>query len=218
MTDSFESRREAMVDSQILTNKVTDPLLEAALRAVPREAFAPKALRAVAYLDEDLEVGPGRFLMEPMIFARLLQALNLNSEDVVLEVACGAGYGAAVMARLASTVVALDAEGELAERAGEALNEQGIDNVAMVTGDVATGLPEQGPYSAIFFNGAVSAVPDAYFEQLADGGRLVVVERGEGIGRAKLYTRRGDSVAGRELFDAQIPLLPEFEAEETFVF
>ncbi len=218
MTENYERRRNAMVDSQILTNKVTDPLLEAALRAVPREAFAPKALRPVAYLDEDLEVGPGRYLMEPMVFARLLQALEITPDDVVLDVASGAGYGAAVMARLASTVVALDAEGELSARAGQTLDELGIDNVVVVTGDVTAGLPEQGPYSVIVFNGAVAEVPQAYLDQLADGGRLAAVVRDGGIGRARLYTRRGETVGARDLFDAQIPLLPEFRPKEAFVF
>ena len=220
----YAAARLNMVESQLRTNKVWSvPLIEA-FETVPRERFLPEAMRGVAYIDEDIplnhgSLGKGRHLMEPMVLARLLQAAAVQPDDVALEIGSGSGYAAAILARLAATVVALESDSELAKQANALLNELGADNAVVVTGPLGEGYPMQAPYNVILISGAVSAVPKAISDQLADGGRLVaVVKEGAGLGRAVLVQRSGDHVAQRILFDAATPYLPEFEAEPGFVF
>ncbi len=213
-----ESRRVSMVNGQILPNKVTDERVTDALLAIAREPFVPKNLRGVAYVDEDIPVGDGRYLLEPMIFARLLQSAEVTSDDVVLDIGCATGYSTAVLARLAGSVVALECDPALADKANEMLNQLDVDNAGVVTGELADGLPDQGPYDVIFMNGAVERLPDGLKQQLAEGGRLVVVQLADSTGQAWIYRRHGDVVDGRPHFDAQVKRLPGFEAEQVFTF
>jgi protein-L-isoaspartate(D-aspartate) O-methyltransferase len=217
MNDSLK-RREAMINGQILPNRVTDMRVAEAMLAVPREPYLPRELRGVAYLDEDIPIGGGRYLMEPVVFARLLQAAAVGPDDAVLDVGCGTGYSSAVLARLASAVVALECDQALIERANANLTELGIDNAVVVVGPLADGCPKQGPFDVIVLNGAVEVLPAALTEQLAEGGRLVAVERRLGVGKARRYVKLGGLVGATELFDAQVPALPGFEMAEGFVF
>ena len=212
------ARRVNMVNSQILTNRVSDERITEAMLAVPRETFVPKAWRGAAYVDEDIPLGNGRYLMEPMVFARLLQAAEIDERTVVLDVASGAGYSAAVLARLAGTVVALEDDDERVRVIEERLSALGIDNAAVVKAGLKDGYPAQAPFDVIFVNGAVEVMPDALKEQLAEGGRLLAVERSGPVGRAVLYTRIAGLVGRRELFDAQLPVLPGFEKPAAFTF
>jgi len=218
MTD-YATARANMVDGQIRTNRVTDAALIAALREIPRELFVPKAVRGIAYVDEDIPLGHGRCLMEPMIFARLLQEAGIGRGDIVLDIGCTRGYSTAVIARVADTVVAVESRKDLANEATKNLAELGIDNVAIVEGVLEEGYPSQAPYDVIVIEGAVSAVPDGLFRQLGDGGRLVAVVRQPGaVGRAALYLKTGDTVSQRILFDANTPILPGFEPAPAFEF
>lgn len=215
----YAAARLNMVESQLRTNKVTNPALIEAFEHVPRELFVPERLRGIAYVDEDIEIGPGRFLMEPMVLARLLQEARPQPGDVALDLGCGAGYAAAILARLCGTVVALESDQRMAAQATQTLGQLGIDNAVVVEGPLDAGYPAQGPYNVILVNGAVSEVPQAIRDQLAEGGRLVAVVRNASrIGRAMLLQRSGDVVSGRVLFDAAVPLLPDFEAKPGFVF
>jgi len=208
-----------MVDSQLRTNKVKDERLLQAFETVPRELFLPEGKRSVAYVDEDLPVGPGRHLMEPMVLARLLQAADITSEDLVLEIGGASGYATAILAQLAATVVSLESDPDLASAAAHAQGEVGIDNVLSVEGPLERGYAKQAPYNVIVVNGAVAEIPQAITDQLADGGRLVAVVRaGDGPGQAVLVRRLGANVSGRVLFDASTPRLPEFERAPGFVF
>jgi len=210
-------RRRSMVDGQVAPNGVTDERVSEALLAVPRERFVPKALRGVAYMDKDVPLGDGRFLMEPRVFARLLQQAAIGPEEAVLEIGCASGYSTAVLARLAGAVVAVESDEALAAAAERALTELEIANAAVVRGDLASGYAEQAPYNVIFLGGAVEALPPALLEQLAEGGRLLAVERAGNVGHAVIYLRRG-VVSRRVLFDAQVPLLPGFRRQAGFVF
>lgn len=214
----FADARLHMIDGQILPSKVTDARVIAAMGEIAREEFVPKGLRGVAYVDEDLEVARGRYLMEPMVFARLLQDARIDAACSVLDIGCASGYSTAVLGKLAGVVVALESDDALAERANESLATVGVDNVAVMAGDFRRGLPEQGPYDIIIFEGAVPAVPASILDQLAEGGRLVAVILERGVGKANLFTKLRGTVGKRELFDANIPLLPGFEREEGFVF
>lgn len=214
----YAAMRRAMVDSQIRTNRVSDERVIAALREVPRERFVPQRLKGIAYIDEDLEIAAGRYLMEPMVLARLLQVAELKDSESVLNVGCGTGYVAAVLARLAGGVVALESQAELAARARQLLAQQGVANVVIVEADLPAGHAAQAPYDAILIEGAVECLPAALPGQLAEGGRLICIERTGAVGHAVLYRKVGGLVARRELFDAQAPLLPGFSKPRGFRF
>jgi len=215
----FDAARLNMVNSQVRTNKVTNPELLAALQRLPREVFVDGRLEGVAYLDEDLPLGNGRFVMEPMVMARMIQALEIGIGDIALDVGGGTGYSGAVMAQLASTVVVLEPDGDLAGRATRCLTDLAIDNAVVVDGALAEGYASQAPYDAILLGGAVGEIPSALTAQLAEGGWLcAVVAEGTGPGTAVLATRRGGIVAQRRLFDANVPVLPGFAADPGFVF
>ncbi len=214
----YAAARRNMVENQVRPNRVTDPRVVSAIAEIPREAFVPKHLADIAYVDEALALGQGRYLMEPMVLARLLQAAEVDSSDVVLDIGCATGYAAAVLARLASIVVALESDPALAAAATETLSGLGIDTVTVVEGALERGYPKQAPYDVIFIDGSVSEFPPAIAEQLAEGGRMVAVIHGEPMGRGVLVTRHGGILSRREVFDAGTPLLPGFAAEAAFVF
>ncbi len=214
-----EAARSAMIESQLRPNKVTDERVIGAFAATRRELFVPAQLRAIAYVDEDLPLGGGRCLLEPMVAARLLQAAMIGRGDTVLLVGAGSGYEAALMAVLARNVVALEEDAELARRARAALVEHGISAVNVVEGPLAEGYAARSPYDAILFGGAVAEVPAKITAQLAEGGRLVAVIRANaGVGRATVVTRAGGVVAQRVIFDAAIPFLPGFAPKPVFAF
>ncbi len=220
----FATMRTHMVESQILPNKVTDPRLVEALLALPRERFGPAARQGVAYVDEDLAIAPGRYLMEPAVFARLVQAVAPAPADTVLDIGCGSGYSAAVLGRLAGTVIALESDEGLRAMATETLPVLGADNVVVVEGELAEGYPDQAPYDVIVIEGGSARVPSAILDQLAEGGRLAAVVAGQHpggrshAGQARLFERLGGVVSSRVLFDAALPMLPGFEARQGFVF
>ncbi len=219
MMIDYAAARRHMVDSQVRPNRVSDARVIDALREVPRERFVPSRLRGVAYVDDAIEIAPGRFLMEPMVFARLLNAARIKPADVALDLATGTGYGAAVLSRLATTVVAVEGNPALASEAGAALTEVGADNVVVISGEPTSGHPAQAPYDVILCEGAIEAMPEAVLAQLAEGGRAVAVVRVPGaVGAAMLWERHHGHVSGRALFEASVPLLPSATRAPTFVF
>ena len=218
MTD-FAVARHNMVESQIRTNRVTDPALLDALAALPRELFVPAERRGTAYIDEDLRLSGERFMMEPMVLARLLQAAEPTKTDVALDVGCATGYATAVLARVTATALGLESDPALARQAAETLGRLAIDNAIVVEGKLADGYPKHGPYDIILVNGAVAEFPPALLDQLAEGGRLVGVRRpGQGPGAAMLMLKRHGAVAGRALFEAATPYLPGLAPRPRFVF
>jgi len=215
----FAAARRHMVDCQILPTRVTDERVIDVMSDLPRETFVPKSLQGIAYIDEALAIGEGRYIMEPMVMARLLQALGLKASDVALSIGCGSGYGVAALAGIVNTVVAVEDSKALAQRAGKVFSDLGIDNVVIVDGALNQGYAKQAPYDVIFFDGAVERVPDAILGQLADGGRAVAIVTGAGgVGHCRLYLRTGAHVSSRNLFDAGTPLLPGFALEPAFSF
>jgi protein-L-isoaspartate(D-aspartate) O-methyltransferase len=163
-----------MIDSQVRPNDVTDRRLIAAMAAVPREAFAPAAKRALAYADVPIETGPGRWMMAPRDFAKLANAASIKETSRVLDVAPGTGYSTAVLGQLAASIVALE-EGEAATALRESLSKAGVAGIEIVAGPLKSGAAGNGPFDVIFVNGAVEDVPKAWLDQLAEEGRLVVV-------------------------------------------
>lgn len=210
--------RQHMVDSQIRTNKVTDERLIEAIRTLPRERFVPEPLRPRSYVDDDIELAPGRYLMEPMVTGRLIQAAGVKATDMALVVGAATGYAAALLAKLANTVVALEADGALGQRASTAFAELGIDNAAVVEGPHAAGCAKHAPYDVIFLDGAIEQLPQAIIDQLGEGGRIVGVAIEGGIGRAMLWQKSGGILSKRILFDANVTPLPGFSLPARFVF
>ena len=219
MTD-FAAARANMVESQIRPNKVTDPALIRALATLPRERFVRAERRPLAYVDEDLALGGGRFLMEPMVLARLIQTAAPEAGEIALVVGCGTGYAAAVLSRVCEMVIGVESDKALAGRAAATLTDLGIDNALIVEGPAHAGYPNQAPYDVILFDGAVPAFPDTVAAQCAEGGRMVGVltGRNRGVGLATVGTNFGGTVSNRLVFDANVPPLPEFAEENVFSF
>src|SRR5215469_7125366 len=200
-----EAARSHMIESQLRPNKVTDDRVLNAFASIRRELFLPENLRPVAYIDEDLPLGDGRYLMEPMVAALIVGA--------------GTGYEAALTAMLARNVFALEEDLELARRGRAALVEHAIALVNVVEGPLRDGYRARAPYDVILFGGAVAELPSNIVAQLAEGGRLLaVVRRGEVVGRATLTTRTGGVVSRRVIFDAATHLLPGFAPKPAFAF
>ncbi len=225
MTDiDFSQARVKMVDGQVRTTDVTDLNLITAMLDVPREEFVPAERRALAYIDEDIQIAPAqdgnaaRFLMEASPLAKLLQLAAIAPGDIVLDVGCGTGYTSALLSKLASSVIALESDSFLAAQANEKLAAQGCDNVAVVQGELSKGYAGEAPYEVIFLGGAVESVPQALFEQLKEGGRLVAVEGRGNAAIAKIYLKSGGQVTARRAFNAAIKPLPGFESVPAFQF
>lgn len=218
----FAQARRMMVDGQLRTFDVNHIPLLAAIDSVPRERFVPAGRESLAYSDQDVPVAQGsderRFMLAPMVLARLIQALEIAPGDKVLDVACGLGYSSAVMARLGAAVIALEVDEAIVAQARGCLSECGTTGAAVVGGALETGYPKGAPYDAILINGAVEIEPRSLLEQLADGGRLACVEGRGRAATAMLHVRSGDAFGRRALFDAAAPVLAAFRHEPGFVF
>jgi protein-L-isoaspartate(D-aspartate) O-methyltransferase len=211
-----ESARFNMIEAQIRTSNVTDPRILAAMNAVAREKFVPRAARALAYADVPVAVAPGRYLLDPRSFAKLAQLAQINPTDRVLDVGCGTGYSAAVLARLAAEVVALEQDADLVRVASELLA-NAVGKVELVQGGLIEGVKGQGPFDVIFINGAIEQAPETLLTQLAEGGRLVTVLK-DGQSRAWLFLKQNGQVGRRPDFDADVPLLAGFKKAMGFIF
>lgn len=217
----FTQARRTMVDSQLRTFDVNDiPLLDA-MDHVPREHFVLPGREQLAYSDQELPVSDGadrRFMLAPMVLARMVQALEVNPGDKVLDVACGRGYSSAILSELGARVTALESDQGLAAAARKALAAAGCEDVAVESGHLVEGCAPAAPYDAVLVNGAIEVKPEALLRQLKDGGRLVCVMGRGRSGRATLYVRSGDAWGERSLFDAAAPVLAGFKAKPGFVF
>jgi protein-L-isoaspartate(D-aspartate) O-methyltransferase len=214
----FTAARIKMVDNQIRTTDVTSHSVLEAFLAVPREAFVPAAQKPLAYIDNDIEIAPGRYLMQPSPLAKLIQLATVAESDVVLEVGCGTGYASAVLSLLAGSVVALESDEALAAQAGETLAELGYDNVAVVAGKLEEGYGAEAPYDVIFVNGAVEVLPEALFGQLRDGGRMVAVEGYGNASQARLFVKERGTASEIRAFNTAVKPLPGFRKAAEFVF
>lgn len=221
MTD-FVLARFNMVEAQLRPNKVrSEPLLNA-MGSLPREYFVPMPMTNLAYIDEDIQVYPGRYLLEPMILARLIEEAKVKPTDRVLDVAPATGYSSAVLAEIAAEVIAVEGDVKLAKAAEAALAQLQIKKVRVEQGNIVGGFPAGAPYDVILINGCIEVIPEALFVQLAEGGRLVAVIRHTGqvahVGEARLYEKLHGNISHRSLFNANVKLLAEFAAKPQFVF
>lgn len=220
----FEAARIKMVDNQIRPTDVTSHAVLAAFLSVPREIFVPEKTKLLAYIDSDIEIAPAsaaspaRYLMEPSPLAKLLQLAEIDKTDAVLEIGTGTGYAAALLSKVAASVVALESDSSLAGAATENLAGLGCANVTVVTGKLEEGCPAKAPFDVIFVNGAVETVTDALLSQLRDGGRMVVVEGYGNASRARVYVRQHGKTASRPAFNTSVRPLPGFRKLVQFTF
>ena len=218
----FSIARQKMVDGQVRPSDVTDYRIIDAMLALPREAFVPENQRALAYLDLDLDVSEGgsarRFLIKPVVTAKMLQAADIKGTDNVLVVGCATGYSAALAAKLAGQVTATEVEPSLAAKARDVLAQLGIGNVTVRAADLSEGDTANAPYDVIVLNGATEITPDRLYRQLKDGGRLVGVFAMMQPPRATLVTHSHGDFGTRTLFDAAVPVLPGLGRIPAFIF
>jgi len=213
----FATARANMVDNQLRPSSVEDPRILEAFAVVPREIFLPSRLRPVAYQDEDIDLGNGRHLIEPLALGRMLQVSLPAAGEVALVVGCDTGYAAAVLSKLVATVFLL-APGDAAAALEARLEESGFDTVVVQPGRAGEGLPRQAPFNLILLAGSVPAPPQQLLEQLDDGGRLVAVVETGHASKITLLTRVGATWGARRPFDAWLPPLPELQPEPAFQF
>jgi len=214
----FARRRTMMVDTQIRPADVTKfPIIEAML-TVPREDFVPVAQREAAYMGENLDLGSRRVVLDPRTLAKMLDALNIDRDELVLDVGAAMGYSTAVIAHLAEAVVAVESEESFAKEAMDALIAAGADNAVVHTGPLAEGAKQHGPYDVVIVEGGVERVPQALVDQIKDGGRIACLFMKGGLGEVNIGRKRGDTLSWRMAFNAAAPVLPGFERETVFEF
>ncbi|MGB3243272.1 MAG: methyltransferase domain-containing protein [Sulfitobacter sp.] len=212
----FAARRVMMVDTQVRPSDVTKfPIIDAML-SVAREDFVPAARREAAYLGENLDLGQGRVVLDPRTLAKMLDALAIGQDELVMDVGCGMGYSAAVIAHMAEAVVAVEADEAMAAEAQEALSLAGADNVMVHVGALADGAPKHGPYDVIVVQGGVGALPEALTVQLKDGGRIACLFMEGALGEVRIGHKRGEQISWRMAFNAGAPVLEGFEKKSEF--
>lgn len=216
MTD-YQTRRKTMVDTQIRPSDVTKfPIIEAFL-SVPREKFVPDGKREAAYIGENFKIGQSRVILEPRTLAKLLDALDIRNDELVLDIGPGLGYSSAVISPMAEVVIAVEDDSSMANEAEEILTEVGVDNVVIQIGKLEDGAPEHGPYDVIILQGGVEKIPSSILKQLKNGGRVGAIFVEEGLGTAKIGFKLNDKINWRYSFNAAAPVLPGFFKQKDFV-
>ena len=215
MTD-FKTRRKIMVDTQIRPSDVTKfPIIDAFL-SVPREKFVPDGKREAAYIGENFQIGQSRVILDPRTLAKLLEALDVQKDELVLDIGTGLGYSSAVISLLAEVVIAVEEDSSLASESEEILSEIGADNVVVQVSKLKDGAPEHGPYDVIILQGGVEEIPGSILKQLKNGGRVGAIFIEEGLGTAKIGFKLNDKISWRYSFNASAPVLPGFFKQKGF--
>ncbi|MBT8416025.1 MAG: protein-L-isoaspartate O-methyltransferase [Silicimonas sp.] len=213
----YARRRSTMVDTQVRPSDVTKfPIIEAML-SIPREEFVPSGKREAAYVGENIDLGGGRVVLEPRTLAKMLEAVDIQPDEMVLDIGAGHGYSSALAAHLAEAVIALEEVPDLAREAERALAEAGSDNVAVVEGALTEGAARHGPYDVILVQGAVQRMPETITDQLKDGGRVVAIFLEGSLGVVRVGYRIDGQMTWRFAFNAGAPVLSGFEASRAFV-
>ena len=209
-------RRQIMVDTQIRPSDVTKfPIIDAFL-SVPREKFVPDGKREAAYIGENLQIGQSRVILDPRTLAKLLEALDVQKDELVLDIGTGLGYSSAVISLLAEVVIAVEEDSSLASESEEILSEIGADNVVVQVSKLKDGAPEHGPYDVVILQGGVEEIPGSILKQLKNGGRVGAIFMEEGLGTAKIGFKLRDKINWRYSFNAAAPILKGFFKQKDF--
>lgn len=212
----YASRRTTMVDTQIRPSDVTKfPIIEAML-AVQREEFVPSAQREASYVGENITLAQNRVILEPRTLAKMLDALDVQRNELILDIGCGLGYSSAVIARLAEAVVGVESDASLAKEAQDILSREGADNVILHQAPLAEGAPEHGPYDAMIIQGGVVEIPQALLDQVKEEGRIACLFMEQALGVVRIGYKLGGKISWRFAFNASAPVLDGFEAETAF--
>ena len=216
----FKIARKNMVENQIRANKVTSLNVINAFLDVPREKFVPDALQEISYVDEDIQLSRNRFMMKPMILARLFQSLNLKGNENILHVGSNSGYGSAILSRMCSSVISLESDKKLFETSIHTFSNMGFDNVVPLHGSMENGVEKEAPFDIIFIEGSIETEPKSLFGQLNENGKLIAIIRPENIkiGKAKLFFKISNEIGLENLFDAQVSKLSIFKSKTKFLF
>ena len=214
----YKTARTAMVDCQVRPSDVTKYPIIDALLSTPREAYVPLDKRPVAYAGEHIVLGGDRVLLDARTFAKMLDALNVQPNELVLDIGCGMGYSSAILAKMAEAVVSIESDAALAKEASEILTEQDVDNAYVATGDLTNGNAKNGPYDVIVLQGAVEEIPDTLTDQLKDGGRICAIFLDGSLGECRMGYKSNEKVSWRCAFNATAPLLNGFETKPEFKF
>ncbi|WP_417270199.1 protein-L-isoaspartate O-methyltransferase family protein [Celeribacter sp.] len=213
---NFTQLRTTMVDTQVRPSDVTKfPIIQSML-TVPREAFVPADKRSAAYVGEHLDLGHGRVVLDPRVLAKMLDDLDIQSDELVLDIGAGLGYSSAVMSHMAEAVIAVEEDPEMAAAAAKNLMEAGVDNVVVETAALAEGAPQHGPYDVVILQGGVESLPDAILSQVKSGGRIVCIFIEGALGIVRMGYNIDGEINWRASFNATAPVLPGFEAEKAF--
>lgn len=212
----FAQRRTTMVDTQVRPSDVTSFRILDAMLSVPRELFVPSEQMDAAYAGVNVPLGPGRVVLAPRTMSKLLQAADIQPDELVLDVGAGLGYSSALAACMAEAVIALEEDADLAGEAERALSEASADNVAVTSGVLVDGAPKHGPYDVVLIEGAVQDIPDALVEQLKEGGRILAIFLEDALGTARVGYKDAQGVSWRFAFNAAAPVLPGFEKRREF--
>ena len=216
----FKIARKNMVENQIRANKVTSLNIINAFLDVPREKFVPDALQEISYVDEDIQLSRNRFMMKPMILARLFQSLNLKGNENILHVGSNSGYGSAILSRMCSSVISLESDKKLFETSIHTFSNMGFDNVVPLHGSMENGVEKEAPFDIIFIEGSIETEPKSLFSQLKENGKLIAIIRPANIkiGKAKLFFKISNEIGLENLFDAQVSKLSIFKSKTKFSF
>lgn len=214
----YETARTAMVDCQVRPSDVTKYSIIDALLSVPREAYVPTDKRPIAYAGEHIDLGFGRFLLDPRTFAKMLDAINVQPDEMVLDIGCGFGYSSAVLAHMAEAVIAVEQTDEMATQASERLMEQSVDNVYVIHDDLAAGHEKNAPYDVIILEGAAEQIPPSLTDQLKKKGRICAILTQGPLGKCQIGYKSHGKISWRTMFNATAPTLSGFEAKPNFKF
>ncbi len=213
----FYTLRKNMVDSQLKPNKIVNKNLIDAFLRVPREIFLSKKIINQSYVDDNIDLTKNRYMLNPMIISRLIQALNVKQNDTILVLGSNVGYSSVILSYLCNTVIGIEAIKSFYEFSTSVLMKLDVNNVAIIKGKIEYGFPDQHPYDNILIEGGVNFVPERILNQLADNGKLVTVEVDEGnIGKAVIFKKQKNNYSKSFLFDANVPLLDVFKKKYSF--
>lgn len=214
-----EQARFNMIEQQIRPAEVLDPRVLTVISNTPREAFVSPQYQQLAFSDLNVPLANGQLMMKPIMEARLLQALNIQTSDSILEIGTGSGYFTALLAKLGGKVQSVEIDAAIMATAQEKLDAQGINNVTLVHGDAARGWNQNGPFDVIVITGSLPILPESFQQQLTIGGRLVAIVGQSPVMQVQLITRIDETQFSAEcLYETDFPALINAEQPQAFVF